>query len=451
MRYRIKSAAAQLFAYFILFALIGSGLFQIPFLYDSGIAVPYIDGLFTTVSALCVTGLSTVDMSVYSGAGLAVLLVFIELGGLGLVSFFTIYLAFPAKKVSLVNRSFIREYFIGDANTGIRQIIFRIVIITLLIQLLGASVLSVLLQRAGEKHFISYGIFLSVSAFCNAGFAPYTDSMRRFYSNNGICFSICALIIAGGLGFTVYSDIASRIKRKFSLHHAPAFSLHTKIVLFMTVLLTLCGTILFWICEYKNAFASMTTGESFCNAFFQSVTLRTAGFETVPQALFTPRSMIVSLVLMMIGGSPGSMAGGLKTTTIFLLWVSVFHSEEDRGNLSIFKRDISQNILSKAVGIIVKAFCLLVVLMILLTITESKSLASGAFSLGDLLFETVSAFGTVGLSRGATPLLSSAGKILIMFTMLAGRTGLVALQLGLQPKQSQKNVTDYPCEDVLVG
>lgn len=451
MRFRLRSAAVQLFAYFILFALLGSGLFQIPLLYRSGIAVPYIDGLFTTVSALCVTGLSTVDMSVYSGAGFAVLLVFIELGGLGLVSFFTIYLAFPAKKVSLINRSFIRDYFIGDDTAGIRQIIFRIVLITLLIQFLGASVLSILLRRAGERHFISYGIFLSVSAFCNAGFAPYSDSMRRFYSNNGICISICMLIIAGGLGFTVYSDIASRFKRKCSFHHAPAFSLHTKIVLFMTVLLTLCGALLFWICEYKNAFASMTAGESLCNALFQSVTLRTAGFETVPQASFTPRSMIVSLVLMMIGGSPGSMAGGLKTTTVFLLWISVFHSGDDHGNLSVFKRDISQDILGKAVGIIVKAFCLLVGLMLLLTVTESKSLACGAFSLGDLLFETVSAFGTVGLSRGATPLLSSAGKIIIMITMLAGRTGLVALQLGLQPKQSQKNVTDYPCEDVLVG
>lgn len=451
MKHRIHTANTQLFAYFIFLALLGSALFQIPQLYVSGKPVPYVDGLFTTVSALCVTGLSTVDMSVYNGAGLVLLLFFIEAGGLGLVTFFTVYLAVPSKKISLVNRNFIRDFFVEDAEVNPRQIIVRILLTTVVIQAAGAVLLALLLHGAGETHSVFYGIFLSVSAFCNAGFAPYSDSLRRFYADYGICTVVSLLIIAGGLGFTVINDIAVYVYRR--LHHGKRcmLSFHTHIVLFMTALLIASGTLLFLAAESTHAFGTMTIPQKICSAFFQSVTLRTAGFETVPQNAFSAPSTIMSVLLMMTGGSPGSMAGGLKTTTVFLVCCYAFKNQEDKGDLSVFRRDIPTAVLEKAVGVFVKGFCIFIVSLLLLAFSEHAALQSRIFSLSDLIYESVSAFGTVGVSKGVTPLLSTYGKIVIILTMFAGRTGIIAMTMNASRGSVQKELTDYPYGTVIVG
>jgi trk system potassium uptake protein len=451
MKHRIHTANTRLFAYFIFLALLGSALFQIPRLYVSGKPVPYIDGLFTTVSALCVTGLSTVDMSVYTGKGLAVLLFFIEAGGLGLVSFFTIYLAVPSKRISLVNRNFIRDFFVEDAEVNPRQIIIRILLTTVIIQSAGAVVLAVLLRIAGEPHCIAYGIFISVSAFCNAGFAPYSDSLHRFSANYGICITVCLLIVAGGIGFTVISDMVTYFHRKARGKKNCILTFHTHVVLFMTGLLIVLGTILFFAAEYAHAFKNMTVLQKICSALFQSVTLRTAGFETVAQNTFSGPSTIVSVVLMMTGGSPGSMAGGIKTTTVFLVCCYAFRDQEDKGELSVFHRDVPSEVLEKAVAVLVKGFCIFFVSLMLLAVFEHTGLESGIFSLSDLVYESVSAFGTVGVSKGVTPLLSTYGKIVIILTMFAGRTGIIAMTMNASRGSIQKELTDYPHGTVLVG
>ena len=451
MRRRIHTANTLLFLYFTLLVLAGSLLFCIPQMYVSGKPVPYIDCLFTTASAICVTGLSTVDMGIYSAAGLVLLLVLIEAGGLGLVTFFTIYLAFPSRRISLVNRNIIRDYFIDEAGVDVRQIIIRILLVTCVIQTAGAAMLSVLLHMAGEQHSIFYGIFLSVSAFCNAGFAPYSDSFHRFYSNYAICIVTCFLIIAGGLGFTVINDIATSVHRRLYGKKKKVFSLHTHIVLFMTVLLICCGTVIFFAAEYAHAFKNMTFPQKICNAFFQSVTLRTAGFDTVPQSSFSAVSTIISVLMIMTGGSPGSMAGGLKTTTVFLVCCYAFKDQEDKGDLSVFRRDIPSSLLEKAVAVLVKGVCIFFISVLLLAVSEHASLAAGVYTLSDLVYESVSAFGTVGLSKGVTPLLTVYGKIVIILTMFAGRTGIIALALNSASGSSQKELTDYPHGDVLVG
>ncbi|MFA6857256.1 MAG: potassium transporter TrkG [Treponema sp.] len=451
MKHRIHTANTQLFAYFIFLALLGSVLFQLPRFYVSGKPVPYLDGLFTTVSALCVTGLSTVDMSIYTGAGLALLLFFIEAGGLGLVTFFTIYLAVPSKKISMVNRNFIRDFFVEDIEVNPRQIIIRILITTVVIQTAGAVLLAVLLYKAGETHNIFYGIFLSVSAFCNAGFAPYPDSLHRFYADYGICTIVCILVIAGGLGFTVINDIAMYIYRRIHHKRRSMLSFHTHIVLFMTVLLIVCGALLFFIAEYSHAFKNMTLPQKLFSAFFQAVTLRTAGFDTVEQNTFSAPSTIISVLLMMTGGSPGSMAGGLKTTTVFLVCCYAFKDPEDKGDLSVFRRDIPLSVLEKAVGVLVKGFCIFFVSLLLLTFSEHASLQTGIFTLSDLVYEAVSAFGTVGLSKGITSLLSVYGKIIIILTMFAGRTGIIAMTVNASHGGDQKELTDYPYGTVIVG
>ena len=449
-RIKVKSSAYNLFIYFIFMAVIGSFLLSLPFCYN-GEKIPFIDAIFVTVSAICVTGLSTVDMSVFSNAGFMILLLLIEAGGLGLVSFFTIYLTFASKKLSLVNRNIIKDYFTQEQQFEAKQIVKQIILFTLCIQILGSILLSIFLYFNGEKKFIFYGIFLSISAFCNAGFSPYSDSLSRFSQNPAIILTLSFIIILGGLGFNVMSNVY------YSLHKSKRrkkqiLTLHSKIVLTMTSVLIALGTVLFYVFERKLAFKDMNFSSAFLNAFFESVTLRTAGFETVSQNSFSNHSSFISKIFMIIGGSPGSMAGGIKTTTVFLMLLLAYKSANDKNFPSVFKRDISLESIDKATSIFIKAICFLCIMIGLLLWSQKDLILNDVFSSESLVFEAFSAFGTVGLSKGITGLLSSSGKILIMILMFAGRTGITFIAINSFGKEGEiKSLTDYPKEDVLLG
>ena len=449
-RIKVKSSAYNLFIYFIFMAVIGSFLLSLPFCYN-GEKIPFIDAIFVTVSAICVTGLSTVDMSVFSNAGFMILLLLIEAGGLGLVSFFTIYLTFASKKLSLVNRNIIKDYFTQEQQFEAKQIVKQIILFTLCIQILGSILLSIFLYFNGEKKCIFYGIFLSISAFCNAGFSPYSDSLSRFSQNPAIILTLSFIIILGGLGFNVMSNVY------YSLHKSKRrkkqiLTLHSKIVLTMTSVLIALGTVLFYVFERKLAFKDMNFSSAFLNAFFESVTLRTAGFETVSQNSFSNHSSFISKIFMIIGGSPGSMAGGIKTTTVFLMLLLAYKSANDKNFPSVFKRDISLESIDKATSIFIKAICFLCIMIGLLLWSQKDLILNDVFSSESLVFEAFSAFGTVGLSKGITGLLSSSGKILIMILMFAGRTGITFIAINSFGKEGEiKSLTDYPKEDVLLG
>ena len=450
--HRIKSAQVRLFLYFFTLAIIGTVLLSLPFCYKGGKTVQLIDSLFTTVSAICVTGLSTVDMRLYTLAGLVVILFLIEAGGLGLVSFFTVFLVFSAKKISLLNRNIIRDYFTEDSAFESRQIIKVILAATLAFQAAGALVLAPILKNAGASHWIFYAVFLSVSAFCNAGFSPYSDSLAQFSGNGAICLWLSVLIIAGGLGFMVIANIIGVVKSMCSKKSKRILSLHSKIVLLMTFVLITLGTVIFFFAEKDGAFSGMSFFKALNCAFFESVTLRTAGFETVPQGEFSPLSTFCSIILMLTGGSPGSMAGGLKTTTLFLLVCVAYKRASDKNAPSVFHRDIAEESTEKALAVFVKGVCLLCVSYALLLVSESSSLKAGTFSTGELFFEAASAFGTVGLSKGITAALSSAGKIFIMLLMFAGRTGITFIALGSLHKENPlDSLADFPKESVLIG
>ena len=450
--HRIKSAQVRLFLYFFTLAIIGTVLLSLPFCYKGGKTVQLIDSLFTTVSAICVTGLSTVDMRLYTLAGLVVILFLIEAGGLGLVSFFTVFLVFSAKKISLLNRNIIRDYFTEDSAFESRQIIKVILAATLAFQAAGALVLAPILKNAGESHWIFYAVFLSVSAFCNAGFSPYSDSLAQFSGNGAICLWLSVLIIAGGLGFMVIANIIGVVKSMCSKKSKRILSLHSKIVLLMTFVLITLGTVIFFFAEKDGAFSGMSFFKALNCAFFESVTLRTAGFETVPQGEFSPLSTFCSIILMLTGGSPGSMAGGLKTTTLFLLVCVAYKRASDKNAPSVFHRDIAEESTEKSLAVFVKGVCLLCVSYALLLVSESSSLKAGTFSTGELFFEAASAFGTVGLSKGITAALSSAGKIFIMLLMFAGRTGITFIALGSLHKENPlDSLADFPKESVLIG
>ena len=450
-KFRIKSATENLFIYFLFLALTGTILFRFPAFYSDGMPIPLIDSIFTTVSAMCVTGLSTVDMSVFSNSGFLLILLLIEAGGLGLVSFFTIYLALDAKKISLLNRNIIKDYFTEEQQIETKQIIREIISFTLFIQFLGALILSLLLKFHGEKNYIFYGIFISVSAFCNAGFSPYSESLSSFTNSPVFLLTVSLIIILGGLGFSVMSNIFFTLKKQNGKKRT-ILSLHSKIVLFTTFILIAGGTAFFFIFEYNGAYKDLSFSSALLNAFFQSVTLRTAGFETVSQNSFSAHSTVLSDIFMLIGGSPGSMAGGIKTTTFFLLLTLAYKSIHDKNLPSIFHRDISESSTSKATSIFIKAICFLSVMIILLLISEQKSIKNGIFSESSLIFEAFSAFATVGLSKGITGLLSNSGKIIIIFLMFAGRTGITFIALNnFSRKNNIKSLTDYPEEDVLLG
>ena len=450
-KFRIKSATENLFIYFLFLALTGTILFRFPAFYSDGMPIPLIDSIFTTVSAMCVTGLSTVDMSVFSNSGFLLILLLIEAGGLGLVSFFTIYLALDAKKISLLNRNIIKDYFTEEQQIETKQIIREIISFTLFIQFLGALILSLLLKFHGEKNYIFYGIFISVSAFCNAGFSPYSESLSSFTNSPVFLLTVSLIIILGGLGFSVMSNIFFTLKKQNGKKRT-ILSLHSKIVLFTTFILIAGGTAFFFIFEYNGAYKDLSFSSALLNAFFQAVTLRTAGFETVSQNSFSAHSTVLSDIFMLIGGSPGSMAGGIKTTTFFLLLTLAYKSIHDKNSPSIFHRDISESSTAKATSIFIKAICFLSVMIILLLISEQKSIKNGIFSESSLIFEAFSAFATVGLSKGITGLLSNSGKIIIIFLMFAGRTGITFIALNnFSRKNSIKSLTDYPEEDVLLG
>lgn len=449
-RIKVKSSAYNLFIYFIFMAVIGSFLLSLPFCYN-GEKIPFIDAIFVTVSAICVTGLSTVDMSVFSNAGFMILLLLIEAGGLGLVSFFTIYLTFASKKLSLVNRNIIKDYFTQEQQFEAKQIVKQIILFTLCIQILGSILLSIFLYFNGEKKFIFYGIFLSISAFCNAGFSPYSDSLSRFSQNPAIILTLSFIIIFGGLGFNVMSNVYYSL-HKSKRRNKQILTLHSKIVLTMTSVLIVLGTVLFYVFERKLAFKDMNFSSAFLNAFFESVTLRTAGFETISQNSFSSHSSFVAKIFMIIGGSPGSMAGGIKTTTVFLMLLLAYKSANDKNFPSVFKRDISLESIDKATSIFIKAICFLCIMIGLLLWSQKDLILNGVFSSESLVFEAFSAFGTVGLSKGITGLLSSSGKILIMILMFAGRTGITFIAINSFGKEGEiKSLTDYPKEDVLLG
>lgn len=446
----------RLIAYFSFLAIIGTLLLNLPFFYKSGEPIAFIDSLFVTVSAICVTGLSTVDVSVFSNSGLFLLMILIEAGGLGIITFFVMYLVTSDKRISLVNRRLLRDFFIDDVEINPRRILFKILTYTFSIQIVGFILLSIFLKKSGEDNFLFYGLFLSVSAFCNAGFSPYSDSLAQFTKNPGILLSVSFLIISGGIGFTVMQNVAhylqhfisTKIFRKGRIKKAVRITLHTKIVLVTSLTLLVAGTIIVLLSDWNKALASMSFSEKLLNAFFESVTLRTAGFETIPQASFGALTIITAFILMTIGGSPASTAGGVKTTSVFMAYIYAFRNTHDRSEITVFNRDIPNSLIGKSFSIVVKALVMLFIASGLLCLSEG---VADSFTVAEILFEATSAFGTVGLSMGITSSLSILGKCVIIVTMFAGRLGLATMAINAGNEQGFKNITDYPHENVIIG
>lgn len=442
MRWRfVPTSTIALFSYFIVTILIGSALLSIRGMWSGNERLRYIDALFTATSAVCVTGLITVDTALYSRLGQIVIAGLIQAGGLGIIVFTTLYLTATRGRMSFADRRLVRDYYVQSVEYEPKKIVRNVVVVTGAVELAGALVLSIGFRNMGVRHPVFTAVFHSISAFCNAGFSTFSNSLEGFANAHFVTIPIMLLIFTGGIGFVVLQDLGKSLVRR---RHV--VSVHAKVVLVGTVALVSIGAVAFLLLELGNH----TLGaHPWINATFQSVTPRTAGFNTVPQADLRLGSKLVTMVLMFIGGGPGSIAGGVKITPVFLLLAVVLVGADEHGEVRIFRRRMPESLVARAQLFILKAIMILVLAVLALSLTETL-IAESPKSFLDIAFEATSAFATVGLSTGITPDLTGMGKIVIIMTMFAGRVGLISLALP-SPGRFRCSGVDYPTGEVLLG
>ena len=435
---------------FLVLILAGSLLLALPISSASGEAVPYQDALFTATTAACVTGLVTLPtVTAWSVFGQAVILVLIQVGGLGVVTIMSALMILLHRRMGIGDRLLLQDAFNLNSLSGIVRFVKRVLLGTFLVEGLGALLyMTVFVPEFGPRG-IWISVFTSISAFCNAGIDIIAENSLCNYATNPIINTVTSLlIILGGIGYIVWWDVmglgkgtAGKKRRRFR-----SLSLHSKIAITTTLILIFGGGMLIFLFEYDNplTIGNLSAFDKIQVSLFQSVTTRTAGFATVPQQDLTNASSILCLLLMFIGGSPVGTAGGIKTVTIAVLMVSALATIQNKQDVSLYNRNIAKQAVSKAVAVTVMSFS------IMFTSTVLLSAVSGADAL-DILYETVSATATVGLTRDLTPYLNTAGKAIIIGTMYLGRVGPISLALALNSGKKRQNIIKNPTEDISVG
>lgn len=432
---------------FLIIILTGAVLLTLPVSARSGEPTDFLDALFTATSATCVTGLVTVGTATHwSGFGQVVILLLIQIGGLGFMSLASIASFLTRRTITLRERMVMSAGLNLTENAGIVRLTRRVLLGTFAFEGAGAVLLATrFIPRVGVWQGIKMGVFHSVSAFCNAGFDLVGTPENPFASLTGyaddliVNLTIMALIVIGGLGFFVWGDIWD--KRRFR-----RLRLHTKLVLVTTTLLLCTGFVLTLLFEWSNpqTLGAMPTQDKLLAAAFQSVTLRTAGFNTIDQAALTGPSQAVACLLMMIGGSPGSTAGGIKTVTAAVLVLSAISALRGRTTVSAFGRTIVSRSIMNAVTMMIVGGTLSLTGACVISYIESAPF-------GACLFEAVSAFATVGLSMGLTPTLHTLSHLILILLMYLGRVGVLTLGVAVLMRHREPPKMQYPDADVMVG
>ena len=429
---------------FIGIILLGGLLLMLPWASRSGVSASFEDAIFTSTSAVCVTGLVVQDTATYwTVFGQIIILILIQIGGLGVMTAASVFTMIAGKKINLMQRSTMQEAIAAPQMGGIVKFTRFTVMVTAGIELVGFAVMApVFTKEFGIGKGLWYSLFHSVSAFCNAGFdlmgaKEKFSSLTFFHSNPLIILVISALIIIGGLGFLTWDDIkTNKLKIK-------KYRMQSKVILSVTLVLIVLPTIYNFFFEFTSERWNMSLGDRLLNSFFQAVTPRTAGFNAVDFAHLSQCSVAITIILMLIGGSPGSTAGGMKTTTIAVLFGSAFSVFKKRDNTHFYGRCVPSNTISSASAI----------LFIYLTffLTAGITIAHiDAVPLSQALFETASAIGTVGLSLGITADLSLASHIILMLLMFIGRVGGLTLIYATLPRKNA-NLSKLPQEKITVG
>lgn len=432
--------ARMIFFGFAALILFGSVLLALPISAKNGVSIGLIDALFTATSSVCVTGLVVVDTNTYwSLFGKIVILSLIQIGALGIMSVVTLFSVLTGKTLGLSQRLAIKESISYYSLENVVIIFKEIFKITFAVEGIGALIIAAdLIPAYGLAEGIARGVFQSVSAFCNAGFDVFGTDSAKYVSLSGfqedplMLLTTSVLIILGGLGFIVWNDMLAN--RRFS-----RMALHTKIVLVMTGILLASGTFLYLMLESGNTMRALQPHYKFLNAFFHSVSARTAGFNALPLDQMEPASNLITIILMFIGAAPGSTAGGIKTTTFFVLILAVAAFLRGRSDVQAFERRIAAEVVHKAVAIFILSLALILLTTIVLLINHEGGLL-------ETLFEATSAFGTVGLSTGITPGLSNISKLQLVITMLLGRVGTITAFAAFTTMQGRETIA-YRCPE----
>ncbi|MHB1315161.1 MAG: TrkH family potassium uptake protein [Christensenellales bacterium] len=424
--------------------LLGACLLSLPVSSRAGEATPFVNALFTATSATCVTGLVVYDTySYWSLFGQIVIIILIQIGGLGFMSFAAIMAFILRRRIGLRERGLMQDSYSVDHIGGIVRLVRRILWGTLLFEGLGAFLLAFrFCPEIGFGKGIFTSIFVSISAFCNAGFdvmgynGPFTSIVP--YSGDWlVCLVIMSLIVIGGIGFIVWDDLYTH-KFRFS-----KYKLHTKIVLSVTAVLIFASAAIFFFLEANHSMAGQPVGERVLNSLFQSVTCRTAGFNSISQTAMTEPSAFLSMLLMFIGASPGSTGGGIKTTTLLVLLAVMISTIKRQKETTAFGRKLKEDLLRKAHTVFLMYAILVVIAIVIISAVDP-------FSLKDTAYDVFSAIGTVGLSMGITPFLSTVSRLVLSFLMYFGRVG--ALTLGIALAWAYKPVpVSLPAEEISIG
>lgn len=430
---------------FLSFILIGTILLMLPFSSREGCA--FIDALFTATSAVCVTGLIVKDIpNDFTLFGHIVILILIQIGGLGYMTSATIIALLTGKRIGVAERLVMKEQLNIESLEGIVRFTKGVLKFTLLFELAGAAILTLRFMRDFEfKDAFLYGLFHAVSAFNNAGFSLFSDNLMRFRGDIAVNFIITTLIVVGGIGFIVVSDLYM-----FSKKDVKRLSQHTKLVLLTTAILVIGGAILIYLFEASNpkTFGIMSLKEKILSSYFSSITPRTAGFNTLDYALLRTETLFFTIILMFIGASPGGTGGGVKTSTFAIIISSLYATARGMRDTVLFKRRISAETVSKSFLLITLAaiFCTVGTFSIVLT-QNTQHLSA--------MFEVTSAFGTVGLSvgdggvRSLSALFTPTGKLAIIFTMFVGRLGPLTLAVAVVRRVEER--FRYPEGRVIIG
>ncbi|MBR2335031.1 MAG: potassium transporter KtrB [Clostridia bacterium] len=435
---------------FLITILVGTLLLMLPISSASRQATPFIDALFTATTATCVTGLVVVPtVSAWSIFGQLVILALIQIGGLGIITVMSGIMLSINRKMKLSDSILIQDAFNLNTLSGLGSFLKKVLIGTAVVEGVGALLYMIVFIPKYGLRGIYYSIFTSISAFCNAGIDIIAeDSLCSFVTNPIVNITTCLLIIFGGIGYIVWWDVIRVIKQRKTQKGRvfKRLTLHSKIAISSTAILIITGAILFFIFEYNNpsTIKELSLLEKIQASFFQSITTRTAGFATIPQENLSTPSALLSLILMFIGGSPVGTAGGVKTVTITTLLLAAISAIKNKNHVSVFGRRIPKEAISKSIAVVATSFSIMFISTLLLScFTEANVL--------DIIYETVSATATVGLTRALTPTLTIAGKIIITATMYLGRVGPISLAVAFLTKKDNQNIISDPTEEISVG
>ena len=429
---------------YIIIVLVGAFLLMLPISSDNHTYHFFVDSLFTSASAVSTTGLIVVDTGTYySTFGELVILLLIQIGGLGYMLFFVVFSILLKEKLSINGKKYLREAISRIQGVDLIKFVKLTLIYAALIELIGAlGYFLIFIQKLPLLDAAYSSIFHSVSAFCTAGFSLYSDSLSYYSKSLVINFNTFFLVVTGGIGFFVLYDLTNFINQKIKKNNVARLSLHSKLVLSFTFSLFLFGAIIILISEHTKF--SGNVFQNILNALFQSISASTTvGFNTVDITIMSNASLFVMIILMFIGASPGSTGGGIKTTSFAASMLSAIASLKGKNLVSIFRRTINRFSIDKSNAQIFVALTSTIVITLILTITEN-------FSFIKILFEATSAFGTVGLSAGITPGLSTMGKLLVTVLMIIGRVGPISIGLFFVRKNGNGNYA-YPEEEIFTA